>query len=725
MLDFTNRDAEICVIGRTSFTSGMGAVTYSFCEMLSRSFPICILPTEEKQRKKKLIALPSGRTIPVCVKKSVLKVSIFCDVLWNGHWDRNLDLVPRHTLKYGYAIFDSDELPRPWVSALNDLFDVAIVSSPHLVSVARASGVKTPIACLPLALDIEHLLTLSYKPPSTEKIRFLSVSAFHPRKDIPTLVEAFAERFRHRTDAELLLHSNLNFKGTYEAVQQQIRDQGLTNVHATCSPYSHDKKNGLIQSSDVFLSASRGEGYSIGPREALALGKPAVLSDVGGHKSLSDCPGVFMVPADIAVPARYPEIENLVYGEQRKVRVSEMADALERAATYARSEACLREAPERRRFARNFAFSKLTSSYAELLNTDIGLFRAPRSPVPGVNFPSEFRDRVNNALGQRATRLKSKRQIVVPAHDGGFFSVFNSFMSHLVWDLQEDRCHAVLPDWNVERMMERHKVSKFVSFCYGKPGEGNVWAKLFRPLFGLSDAEMDDPEILYAHSSLPKSLYNQHREPQLTYMHAYELYKTKRFALWRQHYHRIFSQHVHLQPSLQEEIDCFARSALTRPFMIAAHVRHPSHSMEQPGRAMASNKAYLDRVRELLHERNVHESSDEWGLFLATDQQRVVKEFQAEFGDHVAFFDDVRRTGSREDGQYQSESDKLKAGHQVQHLAAADPASWSSRLAWEVIRDAYAMARCDALLHVVSNVSTAVSYINPRVEMIFCPPAKV
>ena len=449
MLDFTNRDAEICVIGRTSFTSGMGAVTYSFCEMLARSFPICILPTEEKQRKKKLITLPNGRTIPVCANTSRLKASIFCDVLWNGHWDRNLDLVPRHTLKYGYAIFNSDELPGPWVSALNDLFDVAIVSSPHLVSVARASGVKTPIACLPLALDIERLLTLPYKPPSADKIRFLSVSAFHPRKDIPTLVEAFAERFRHRTDAELLVHSNLNFKGTYEAVQQQIKDQGLTNVHATCGPYSQDKKNDLIQSSDVFLSASRGEGYSIGPREALALGKPAVLSDVGGHKGLRDCPGVFMVPAEISVPARYPEIENLIYGEQRKVRVSDMADALEKAASYVRSEACLSEASERRRFAHNFAFSKLASSYAELINTDIGLFRAPKSPVIDVNIPAEFRDRVNKALGRRAARLKFKRQTVVPAHDGGFFSVFNSFMSHLVWDLQEDRCHAVLPDWNV------------------------------------------------------------------------------------------------------------------------------------------------------------------------------------------------------------------------------------------------------------------------------------
>ncbi len=429
MLDFTNRDAEICVIGRTSFTSGMGAVTYNFCEMLARSYPICILPTEEKQRKKKHITLPNGRKIPVCTNTSSLKASIFCDVLWNGHWDRNLNHVPRHTLKYGFAIFDSNELPGPWVSALNNLFDVVIVSSPHLVSTALASGVKTPIACLPLALDIDDLLASPYKPPRADKIRFLSVAAFHPRKDIPILVEAFAERFRHRTDAELLLHSNLNFKGSYEAVQQQIEDQGLTNVHATCGPYSRDKKNDLIQSSDVFLSASRGEGYSIGPREALALGKPAVLSDVGGHKGLRDCPGVFMVAADISVPARYPEIENLIYGEQRKVRVSDMAEALEKAASYAGSEACLREAPERRRFARNFAFSKLAPSYAELLNTDIGLFRVPKQPTIGVNVPAEFRDRVNKALGQRASRLRFKRHTVVPAHDGGFFSVFNSFMS--------------------------------------------------------------------------------------------------------------------------------------------------------------------------------------------------------------------------------------------------------------------------------------------------------
>ena len=44
-------------------------------------------------------------------------------------------------------------------------------------------------------------------------------------------------------------------------------------------------------------------------------------------------------------------------------------------------------------------------------------------------------------------------------------------------------------------------------------------------------------------------------------------------------------------------------------------------------------------------------------------------------------------------------------------------------MAREVVRDAWLMAKCDVLLHVVSNVSTAVSYTNPDVEMVFCSQA--
>ena len=96
--------------------------------------------------------------------------------------------------------------------------------------------------------------------------------------------------------------------------------------------------------------------------------------------------------------------------------------------------------------------------------------------------------------------------------------------------------------------------------------------------------------------------------------------------------------------------------------------------------------------------------------------------FQAEFGDRLACHGDVRRTRAVEDAAFNALSPKEKnqEGYQLQHLVAANRANWSIRMAWEVVRDAYAMARCHTLLHVVSNVSTAVSYMNPEIEMIFC-----
>ena len=55
-------------------------------------------------------------------------------------------------------------------------------------------------------------------------------------------------------------------------------------------------------------------------------------------------------------------------------------------------------------------------------------------------------------------------------------------------------------------------------------------------------------------------------------------------------------------------------------------------------------------------------------------------------------------------------------------MLAADQQRWSTRLAWEVWRDAEAMAASDVLLHAVSNVATAVSFLSPGVEMVYCAP---
>jgi hypothetical protein len=233
---------------------------------------------------------------------------------------------------------------------------------------------------------------------------------------------------------------------------------------------------------------------------------------------------------------------------------------------------------------------------------------------------------------------------------------------------------------------------------------------------------MDDPEFLYRHASEPEFRHNERREPLITFVHAYRLYKTRDFSAWRRQYHRIFRQHVQLQPRLLAQVTDFAEQHLSRPLMIAAHVRHPSHTVEQPGAVIAHEDAYIAAIHAAVRARGLAPDSPDWGVFLATDQEKVVQRFAREFGDRLACYSDVRRTTAAEDGAFHalSEDEKKQDGHQLQHLVAANRSHWSVRMAWEVVRDAYAMAQCHVLLHVVSNVSTAVAYMNPDLELIFC-----
>ncbi|WP_027783720.1 MULTISPECIES: glycosyltransferase [Burkholderia] len=713
---------SICVIGRCTFGTGIGAVTFAACELLSRYYPISIFPTEPHFRSEREIVLPNGTAIPVCTDLSKVKVAFYTDVLWNGAYDFNYTLVPSDALSFAHVAYDSDELPPQWVRILNEHFDFALFMSRHLEDVALKSGVEIGIGTLPLALDIERLLSRPFRAPSGGKIKFRSIAAFHARKGVEALVEGFIKAFGSRDDVELTIHSNLAIGDSLERVRRLVESRDARNIVISCAPLSDQEKNALIEGCDIFVNCSRGEGYSIGPREALALGKVLAITNVGGHNDLSSAPGVFAIPATIAMPARYPEIDNLVAGRQYAADIADIATGLTDAFEYVSSGLSGQTMRARRELAAEFSFTNLAVNYAELIDTRLRSFRPREKGSRFARPPAQLLAAVERAIGSRSAALPGVDRVVVQAHDGGFFSVFNAFMSHLVWDQGDKRCHMVLPDWNVDRMIDRLGTDKFTSFCYGRPGDGNVWSKLFQPLYGLTEEEMDDADFLYKKGRPPLATFNEHREPQLTYIHAYKLYTSGQFARFRRQYHKVFKDHVRLQEKYQRELDGFRACHFQDKFVIAAHVKHPSHVIEQPDGKIAHVQAYIDKVRSLLNAHGIDESSSEWAVFLATDQDRVVDAFRAEFGDRLASYSDVRRTTDAEDARYdQLTTEQRRAeGFQVQHLVAANQANWDARMAWEVIRDAMTMSYCHVLLHIVSNVSTAVSYMNPDIELVFC-----
>ncbi len=143
----------------------------------------------------------------------------------------------------------------------------------------------------------------------------------------------------------------------------------------------------------------------------------------------------------------------------------------------------------------------------------------------------------------------------------------------------------VLPHWDVTGLLERSE-GRLTSYCYSNPpGDGNMWLKLFEPLYDLTAAEMEDPAFLADGAFHPPAdLHNAGREPLLTHINAYELYRRPPwFPRFRQQYHGILSDHVRLRPELRTELDGRLAPFRDDRLVVAVHVKHPSHAVEQPG----------------------------------------------------------------------------------------------------------------------------------------------
>lgn len=715
--------APLCVVGRTDFATGIGAVAYAAAELFSRTMPTCFHALGPKQPPR--VVLPNGRVVPHGRWGEIpgRKILVYTDVLWNGALDNRHELVPaaNDVLKIAYMAWDSDELPPEWVRILNAKFDAVLFTSQHLEQVAAQSGVTIPIGTLPLALDIEGLLVRPFRQPSPGgRIRFGSTASFHQRKGALALIEAFADEFGDVDDVELLIHSNLAIDCTYAAAEALVKERGLRNVRLSHEPLNDAAHADLLDSIDVYCSCSAGEGYSIGPRQALALGKPVVLTAIGAHRELLTPPGSFAIPATGDVPACYPEIDGRIFGRQNRFSPGDIRAALRAAWRFVRSGAAHDTVAQRKQLAAGYSFAALQGPYAAVV-----LGRRDASPAivraagGSAQIPDGLVRRAEQILGRFRAGLGHRCKRVVPCRDAGFFSVFNTFFSHLVWDSHDPRCLGTFPDWRVAPLLERLKGRPPKSFCYGREDDGNLWLSFFEPLFGATRDEMNDPGFLEANMLVPADDCNADREPLLTYVDAAKLYRAPWFAAFRREYHRHFRQHVRLLPHLQAEIDQFCAPFAGR-LMIAAHVKHPSHVIEQASGTIAGVPEYLARISAVLRQAGVSMDDPGWGIFLATDREVVVDEFLDHFGDRVRVFRDVRRTTRRDDEAFaRLPARRQRAeGHMIQHLVAADAAAWTTRMGWEVIRDAYVMARCDVLLHVVSNISTAVSYINPDVTLV-------
>jgi glycosyltransferase involved in cell wall biosynthesis len=157
----------------------------------------------------------------------------------------------------------------------------------------KNTGVKCPIIIAPNAIDINDVpdpdsLNRNYLREICPHIEGKRIFLFIGRLDIEhkgldLLIMAFA-RVRHKLKNVMLILVGPEWYGAQTALEQLVREAGISDHVLFTGPKYGTEKFDTIISADVFIHTSRYEAGSFSVLEALAMGKPCLITESVGFK---------------------------------------------------------------------------------------------------------------------------------------------------------------------------------------------------------------------------------------------------------------------------------------------------------------------------------------------------------------------------------------------------------------------------------------------------------
>ena len=195
----------------------------------------------------------------------------------------------------GYFPIDAGPLAAEWKSVVASAAWVAAPSEFSL-GVLRLAVPNAKTRLIPHGVDLSVFHPLEDRRPGAVQRCHSSefvvgfVGRNQPRKQIPTLVRAFASFSRGRSDAFLYLHTapvdlgwdvpaliaHNNLQGQATACERVSGGVGVSDVEL----------NEIYNSLDVLVQPSSGEGFGLPTLEAMAAGTPVVATDASANREL-------------------------------------------------------------------------------------------------------------------------------------------------------------------------------------------------------------------------------------------------------------------------------------------------------------------------------------------------------------------------------------------------------------------------------------------------------
>lgn len=148
---------------------------------------------------------------------------------------------------------------------------------------------------LPNIVNSDFLNTPLEKPEGKETFTFMSIALLIPRKGMDVLLNAFARAFRGVHGVSLIIGGDGPSRAELEALARTLDVEGQVTFTGALK---RSEVVSRLSEIDAFVLPSRAESFGVVVVEALALGKPVVVTRCGGPESIVRPQDGIVVPAD-------------------------------------------------------------------------------------------------------------------------------------------------------------------------------------------------------------------------------------------------------------------------------------------------------------------------------------------------------------------------------------------------------------------------------------------
>lgn len=343
---------------------GIGKHSINILEALDDSVNANFIHTFPNKSIKADLPLHSLKTISN-PDKSAGKVVLLTDILWD-RCRTPTDFIPQGSyIKLAYSVFETTQIPKKWVSILNEEFDAVVIPDQFLISTYQNSGVKIPIFVVPLPMILKPFYSRNIHPKIPSKpFVFGDASA---NKNPSSLIKAFARAFGNSSKVHLKMRAAHLSEETNNIIYPLISKLGLSNITIEEGKISLNQLIDELVTYDCYVNLSRGEGFSFMPREMLALGIPVIVTNNTASSTI--CRTGFVKPVSSCLKGSTNSTYKIMFdescGEQFDCTEEDAAEAL--LDVYNNYDKYLAKARNGRQWVERYSCEKLKDAYLALV----------------------------------------------------------------------------------------------------------------------------------------------------------------------------------------------------------------------------------------------------------------------------------------------------------------------------------------------------------------------